>query len=226
MVYPTSLYRIVIGGTIFAETWNTSLAVAPGFLDKPSDASILATVASATATWFTSVTTTGAKFTPRAALTSVKVNRINPSGHYQDDNAMTHVYPSPLIGGGTVSSHPPQNAIVVTLRTAFDRGLANRGRMYLPMADGYNSLGTDGRAPVGDAVRMASSVSSLINNYNAAFLAWAGGGDAGHVSVFSNVGSGAFHHVTAVKAGRVVDTMRSRRSSMVEDYQSSSIAIS
>jgi hypothetical protein len=42
----------------------------------------------------------------------------------------------------------------------------------------------------------------------------------------SNVREGAWHYVTSVKAGRVIDSMRSRRSSLPEDYQQSAIAIS
>jgi hypothetical protein len=225
MAYPTSLYRIVLGGTIYTETWNTSLSYAPGFLDKPADTSILATLAAATQSWFQQNQTVGVGFTPQAKLVYLKVNRIDTQGHYQDPTAIMHTYPVPLAGGGTASFPPAQLATVVTLKTAFERGLANKGRMYLPCATGYDSVGTDGRATAARALLVANSVAGYVNQVNAAFQAWSGGGDAGHVAVFSNIGSGAFHFVTKTAVGRVPDTMRSRRSSLPEDYQASTTAV-
>jgi hypothetical protein len=98
--------------------------------------------------------------------------------------------------------------------------------MYLPLSVGFGSPDiSDGRATAANAIRLAGSVSSLINNVNAAMSSWNGGADAGSVGVFSNQGAGAWHSVTHVQVGRVTDTMRSRRSSLGEDYQSSTIAI-
>lgn len=227
MVYPHNFYRLVIGGTIYTETWNTSLSYSPVDRDRAIDGSILATVASAVSTWFSSATATATKPISTSKLTYIKLNRINPAGHYADPTAMTHIYPSPVAGGGTTTAQPaPQLATVVTLRTAFDRGRASRGRMYLPLCEGFVPALADGRVTAAEAIRVAGGVSSLINNVNAAFSSWGGGGDTGHVAVMSNVGVGDFHFVTRVQAGRVIDTMRSRRSSLSEDYQNSTIAIS
>jgi hypothetical protein len=225
MAYPTSFHRIVIGGTHYAETWNTSLNYAPGFANQPVDTALLTAIAGHVQTWFAGTPSSGVGFPSPVKLTYCKVNRINSAGHYQDPESHTHTYPSPVAGGGTLVYAPPQNAMVVTLRTAFERGLASKGRMYLPLPQNYAALASDGRATAAQAITIANSVTSLINNVNAAFSSWAGGGDAGHVAIMSNVREGAFHFVTQVEAGRVVDTMRSRRTSMPEDYQPAAAAI-
>lgn len=226
MAYPGSFYRVVLGGSIYSEKWNTSLNYFAGFLDKPADASILATVASATSAFYSANgSPTGVGFVAASKLEYVKVNRINTAGHYQDPNPMTHDYPSAIVGTGTIQNVAPQLTPVVSLLTAFDRGLANKGRMYLPPAAGFWQPGADGRATAADAARIATAVASYINQINAAFDAWAGAGDAGYVAIMSNRGAGAQHQVTKTATGRVIDTMRSRRSSLAEDYQPSTIAI-
>lgn len=225
MVYPVPFFKVQLAGTIYADIWNTSLNVVPGVGDAPADDSILATVAAATQTWFTGVAATGVGFHNNTRLVSVKVNRIGPDGTYMDPNPKTHIYPTPVPGAVTAVNYPPQNAVVVSLRTAFDRGLANRGRMYLPLMTGFAVLDTSGRAAVADALRVSNSVASYINQLNAAFQGWSGGGDQSHVAIMSNAGAGAFHFVTRVATGRVVDTVRSRRNKLVEDPQFTATAI-
>jgi hypothetical protein len=225
MAYPSDFYRIVFGGSIYAEKWNTSLNYFPT-IHKPADASILATLASATQAFFVANgSPTGLGVISSASLDFIKVNRINTSGHYADPNPQTHLYPTPAVGTGTVNKVAPQLAVVASLLTDFQRGLANKGRMFLPPVAGYDLLGADGRASAAAAIRVASSVASYINQVNAAFTAWGGGGDVGHVAVISDKGAGAFHFVTKVAVGRVIDTMRSRRSSLPEDYQLSTTTI-
>lgn len=226
MVYPANFFRLVIGGTLYSETWNTSLSVF-GLPNQASDGTILASLASVVSGWFASTGTTGPTFNSNVKLTHIKFNRIGPDGTYVDPVSQTHIYPTPVAGGGTATAVAPQLAVVASLRTAFERGRASKGRMYLPPAAGYvNPSGTDGRAATADAVRIATSVATLINSVNAAMVTWNGGSTGGNVAVMSNVGAGAWHSVTEVRAGRVVDTMRSRRSSLEEDYQNSTVAIS
>jgi hypothetical protein len=224
MVYPVNFHRVVIGGSIYTETWQTTFAFKP-FTDRASDQSLATTLAAAVQGWFTGNGANMANFSSVVKLTHLKVNRIAVNGHYQDSTSIIHNYPANVSGGSTAVSFPPQLATVATLRTAFARGRASRGRMYLPAATGYYVVGADGRASAADAIRIASSVSSLFNNVKAGYSSWLGGGDGGNVAVMSNVGLGDWHIVTNVEVGRVVDSMRSRRSSLAEDYQDSTIAI-
>lgn len=224
MVYPKSFYRIVIGGTLYTESWNTSLQVYAAD-DQPVTPELLAAVADSVEDFHVDGNVAGGQFHSQAFLTYVKVNRINALGHYQDPVSMTHDYPVPRGGGGAGTGVPPQIATVASLRTDFERGLAHRGRMYLVPAMGFTTPATDGRAPAASALRVAGAVSTLINRVNTDFATVNGGDFGGRVAIISNKGAGAFHFVTRVECGRVIDTMRSRRSSLDEDHQISPIPI-
>jgi hypothetical protein len=224
MTYASHFHRLVLGGTLYAETWNTSLSII-GDLPAVSDTH-LASIASVIGTWFVGPGTgTGIGFAGAVKLTEIKLNRIDTDGKYEDPISQTHIYPTPL--AGTASGNPvAQVSTVATLRTAVDRGRANRGRMFLPPTFGWYSPATDGRATVSDAQRVANAVAILINNLRTAYVASYGpGANTGHVGVTSNIGLGAERLVTSVQVGRVPDTMRSRRTSLVEDRQSNSTAI-
>jgi hypothetical protein len=217
MPYPASFHRLVIIGTLYAEDFNTSLSIVPnalGELGMPEvDAPTLAAVADVVEDWWTA----GGGLTPIQAqanvkLTGIKLNRINAAGHYEDPVTMEHVYSSPIAGtGGGVS--PAQNSMVSTLATAIPRGRGSKGRMYLPPCGHIGTLGTDGRVTAAGALACAASTRSFINALNAVYTL------VGSVGVASNAGAGAFNHVSEVRVGRVVDTVRSRRTSLLEDYQ-------
>lgn len=224
MAYPKPFYRIVIGGTIYSETWNTSLSVYAAD-DQPVSPALLAAVADSVADWYSDGNAAGGQFHTQAPLTYVKVNRIGTDGRYMDPESMTHVYPTPIPGGGAGTGVAPQIAIVASLKTDFERGLASKGRMYLPPATGFINPSSDGRATTLSAERVAGSVSTLINRVNTDFETVNGGDFGGTVAIISDKGAGAFHFVTSVVVGRVLDTMRSRRSSLDEDYQLSLIPI-
>jgi sulfite reductase beta subunit-like hemoprotein len=96
--------------------------------------------------------------------------------------------------------------------------------MYLPPHFGFAVPGADGRATASSAVDIATNLTRLFNNIHNVFTTWVGGGDGGaHLVVESNVGAGTWHTVTAIEVGRVIDTMRSRRSSLDENYQVSTV---
>lgn len=224
MVYPFSFHRLVMGGALYSERWNTSLSIYGPDQTAVSD-TLLTSIANVCQTWFTGSGAAGPQFTNRATLTDVKLNRIAPNGKYQDPESKTHFFTTPQAGSAVIES-APQLTPVVTLRTEFERGRANRGRMYLPPAAGFTIPSSDGRATAGNAERMANAVATLINSINAAYAAQGGGGDfQGNVVVVSDVGTGAWHSVTWTECGRVIDTMRSRRSSLSEDYQDNTVAI-
>lgn len=225
MAYPSHFHRLVLGGTLYTETWNTSLSIA-GDLPEVSD-TMLSNIAALISSWFTSTGLNSPYFYTTTKLTEIKLNRIDTDGHYEDDVSQTWVYPTPLSGPATAAPGPaPQLTPVVTLRTAVERGRANRGRMYLPPASGFANPSSDGRAVAADALRIANGVATLINSLRAAYVAQYGpGANTGVVSVMSNIGAGAQQRVTRVEVGRVIDTMRSRRSSLLEDRQQNTTAI-
>lgn len=221
MPYPGQFHRLVMIGSLYSDTFNCTLSIVPsalGELGMPAvgDAT-LASVAAAVSAWWNHGTTAMSSGTISAAkLTGIKLNRIGVDGRYVDPVTYEHTYPTP-IASGVSSNEAPQLAVAITLRTAIERGRASKGRFYLPPTVAVTALGTDGRSTVAQALAQANGAKALITSLNSIYTA------IGRVGVASDAGAGRFEHVTHVSVGRVPDTMRSRRSTQDEDYQTVTI---
>lgn len=221
MVYPSSFYRMVAIGDLYGDNFNFSLAIVPigdfGNTIPAVSTALVTAVGVAVSTWFgNSTSNTGPALTAGAHLTSVKLNRINAAGKYQDDVTKEYVVEPPR--AGSEATYPAaQLAAVVTLKTSVERGLASKGRFYLPPSFLFNFLGSDGRLTTTQAGNLSGAAVELINKINQAVLDVRGPIDLMRVGVASNVGSGQFRQVTKVGVGRVPDTMRSRREGLVEE---------
>lgn len=77
------------------------------------------------------------------------------------------------------------------------------------------ALGTDGRLSAVDATSLANATKNLVNRLNTLYVPL-----GASVCIMSKSGAGVTRVVSDVAVGRVPDTMRSRRSTQVEDYQS------
>lgn len=183
--------------------------------------------------WWTN--TTGAGFTAVTThrLTELKVARVGPDGLYVPGSvSYSHFYLPPI--AGTIeppAGQLPQATIAVTLTTAIPRGLASKGRVYLPPSALYLPVAATGLISVVAADQLATSVKTLLNGINAAASGVAvqvmsrGKGvatyDAEHKRVeYSYPNPGATAAVTGVRVGRVVDTQRRRRRQLGELPQS------
>lgn len=215
MVYPAPLLRLVLGGRLYngAEGWTFSLHMASGsqLLEAPTE--VPAAVVSACSTY---VATNG-MLSNRVALDWIKFNRIGLDGRYTEQETVLHEFGvNPVNGTATTANFAPQTALAVTLRTAVQRGLAARGRYFLPIP-GYQ-LGSSGTLSEGDRTFYATAATTFLDALNAAMAPLAGDGGAARVVVASEVGSGAIRPVTNVAVGGALDTIRSRRTSMPEQY--------
>lgn len=224
MSYLAPFFRLVIGGTIYTERWNTSLSFLGG-ATKEADSTILNSLQTAIGSWYAGTGGTGVGIHANFKLDTIKFNRIGTDGKYMDPVSQTYTYTTPVAGGGPSIQPPSQLAVVATLKTNVARGRAARGRMFLPACNGFVAVAsTDGRALAADALRVAGAVSTLINTLNSTVSSWAGGVGS-QVTIMSDLGTGAAHTVTSVEVGRVTDTMRSRRSQLSEAREKSSVAI-
>lgn len=214
MAYPSSFLRLVLSGSLYGvEGWSMGFSLmrnfAPG-AQAPTE--VPQGVIDAATTFWGSAGLVG----DDALLGTIKLNEIGPDGRYvSTDQTVLHDFPTPVAGGGT-SVYPPQISLAVTLRTAAARGLAHSGRVYLP--NPQPSLGSDGRLGVASVVGIADKVATFINAVNAALPEWV-------VCVASDVREGEFRKVERVECGRVLDTIRSRRTSMPEERQPATVAI-
>lgn len=209
MAYPGSFLRLVVSGTLYGtEQFAWSLAISRNFETDPAPDTIPQALIDAVVAYHSDpATQTGA----RAELTMIKLNEIGPNGRYANPSeTVLHEFETPVAGEGN-ASQPPQTAVAVTLRTAVRRGLAKSGRFYLPhLSYGPSS---DGRMLAGQAENIATATTTFLQAINPAL----GGNWA--PAVTSDVREGAIRKVTHCEVGRVLDTIRSRRSSLEEDYQ-------
>lgn len=221
MAYPQSFHRIVAIGTLAGtEQFNFGLNVIKtdaGIL--PAEEEMLPLLAPIFSAWFALGQPTGPGIMENAILTSLKVNGIGTDGKYLRPDSFEHVYTSGIPGPQT-GLVPSQLSHAVSLRTAVGRGLASKGRFYLPPTWSTVQTQADGRVTTTVAASLATAAKNLIANINTAYAGAQTGDEAVmRVGVTSNVRTGAQHAVTRVQVGRVVDTIRSRRTSLDEDPQ-------
>lgn len=147
-----------------------------------------------------------------AVLHTIKLNLIGTNGKYVNPTTVLHdILPSGLAGSGS-GRYPFQVALAVTLRTAAARGRAHAGRFYLPspaipLSAPSFLLGTGDQ----DAVLAASK--DWLNGCTAGLPGWS-------PVVVSDLGLGQEREVTTVAVGAVMDTIRSRRNALKEQYRS------
>lgn len=185
------------------ETWSCNLSFDVGPFVTQTEADACFTAAAA---WISRSTS---KISQNAHLKMVKLSSLDTSGH---------LIGNPIIktgdasGSDTTRIYPPQIAWVASLTTG-QRGASKRGRVFLPLPTGVG-VSAD-KFQVDDAPRVAAE-GSFITMVNAMHASLGGGG----LVVASRKGYNTT--VTKVKFGRVLDTVRSRRRSLVEDYDAGS----
>jgi len=145
-----------------------------------------------------------------AKLSFVKANNITVDGRYKD--AVTEEVVVADVGGNGPPApiHPNQVALVISLVTGFSRGVAHRGRFYMPLP--CQAVGTDGLIDASSQMYAKNAGNALITALNAITPNL-------QVGVFSRkLGSPGHRKVTGVEVGRVLDTQRRRRRSLTELY--------
>jgi len=146
-----------------------------------------------------------------AKLSFVKLNLIDTDGHYVADTTSEIVVADIAGGGPATTPYPNQVAMAVSLTTGFSRGPAHRGRFYLPLP-GF-VLGTDGLITAANAIGLSGTTDTFIASLNAVTA-------NAFAAVFSRkLGAPAHRPITGNLVGRVLDTQRRRRRSLVENYQ-------
>lgn len=209
MAYDIAHNLLAFGGNLpGGETWSCSMRMTgTDPVTESVSQALCELIADEVDSWFT----TTSEISARVTLAWVKFNWIGTDGKYV--HAFTsRVDYSPTHNAPYAETHyPNQIAIVVSLHTAFVRGRGSRGRLFLPIP-GAAINDSNGVLDASDRVPVANGVRDLIEALNLVT-------PPGFVTVFSKLGSGAHGLVTGVDCGRVLDTMRSRRTSLVEDRQ-------
>jgi len=222
MTYPAPFHRIVILGTLYTDIFNTTLSMVPNAGTLPAATQSLADdLDTFLASWWDNdladfPTAGGLAFSVHAKYTGVKVNRIGTDGRYEDAEAIEKVHSAPVSGINSTLS-PAQNATVGTLRGADPRARAGKGRQYWPPNGSFAFMGSDGRISAAGAAKVANGLHSLYAGINDVYLAHS---ISSIVGIASDVGTGAFQTLNEITVGRTIDTVRSRRNKIPEDFVS------
>ena len=230
--YAHSFARVTISGTCFggAEVWST------GFQMGSPTADIAGVNAPGAqnigAAWQTFFTAPLSYISDSYKTTQIKVAKINPDGKTDLDEIDYYLYPTPISGGGGSATNPPQVTLAATLTSDRQRGLAAKGRMYLPgIALGVNNA--TGKITTSFVTQLATNMKTFLDSVNVA------AGTSGKVILASKgrkqqnsldtagqpiyIG-GESAWVTGVRIGDVLDTQRRRRNSLLETYQTKVLA--
>lgn len=200
---------LTFGGSLYtAEAWSCSLRSTADFANSVQvNQTALDAVWPVVSAW---VSGASSPLGNAAKLSWLKYNRVGTDGKYMSDVTFRKDF-SPVVNGGQASVHAPQISLVATLETGAVRGLASRGRMFLPSP--VFPMDATGRISAANAASAATAVAALITNLNNL-------PDYGVTKIYSEggkVGAPTSRTVTGVTVGRVLDTMRSRRTSLLEE---------
>jgi hypothetical protein len=170
---------------------------------------------------------TGGLISSDAIVDELTCDKIGADGRYI--NPVSHFVMAadfsggPIVGGDSTHHVPFQTAIALSLDTDVTRGYAHAGRMFLPVPTAPVSTSgliqpTDQAAYLGrvqTAMGLASAAPGLLGvTFRAAIIS--GYPSVGHGSDTTSTGS--VRIVTKLRVGRVLDTIRERRSQLLESY--------
>lgn len=221
MSYPHEVVRVTLSGDMYsgAEIWSTGFFM--GFENADASPIIpqgLADVGAAFQTFFSAASSSVSN---RFTFKQVKMARIAQDGRTIEDSAQ-YWAPTGNVTGAATSGHlPPQIALAVTLANSMPRGLATKGRMFLPGI--CTPVDATGHLISSEAGAIATNLQTFFNSiYNDA--------DLPGNPVLASLGrgvllqGGAIRNVVKIRVGNVYDTQRRRRNALVETYTDRSVA--
>lgn len=221
MALPHEVVRVTLSGTMFGgnEIWSTGFYL--GFDASNASPIITEGLKNVNDAWEIFFKASTSAISSRYSYTQCKMARVGLDGRTVPDSAQYYTPLAAVTGGGGTSALPPQCALVATLAATAPRGLATKGRMFLP---GINAV-VDNTGHI-DAVT-AGSISTNIKTF---FDSIHNDADTPGNLVLASVGRGPLHtdgnirFATSIKLGNVYDTQRRRRNALTEAYTIKALA--
>jgi hypothetical protein len=229
--YAHKVNKVTISGTCFAgtEEWSTGFYLG----DTGADAADPGTVtASAIHThWTTFFTHANAHIATTYLTTQIKVSQLQTDGDVDLEKIDIYDYPTAIAGVSGGAPLPPQLTLAATLTSDRQRGLASKGRMYLP---GINLpiFAGDPHVSSTEQGQIATQLKTFFDSVNA-------DANIGGYAVLASKGikitdsqdpkvyyyeAGITARLTGLRVGNVYDTQRRRRGDVVEVYTSRVLA--
>lgn len=216
--YAHNINRVTFAGTMFggAEEWSTGF-----FLGEEGAAAADPTDAAATALldlWRTFFESANSFIASTYLTTECKINQIQAINGRVLDGSTHYAYPATQLDGAYAAQvYPPQCSLVVTLASDRPRGLASKGRMYIPGVSA--AVSANGKITTANRDVFATNVKNFFNGVRAH-------ADIPNTPILAAKGTGVFPELTAqndyiqtIKVGDVIDTQRRRRNGLVESYK-------
>lgn len=229
--YAFPFARVTISGTVFggAEEWSTGFQFGKeddGIIELvPGGAELIAQ------RWQTFFSNPACAISNAWHTTRVKIALINTDGTTDEDNIDYYFYPAPVAGGQGGTPFPPQITLAATMTSEYQRGLASKGRMYLP---GVISGIDGGTGKLGGAYTntLNTAFKTFLDGVNTdetsgGYIILASKGhktdalDANNQPVYVD---GRNARVTGCRIGNVYDTQRRRRNDLAEVYDTKVLA--
>jgi len=214
--FADQVVRVTLSGKMLSgnEEWQTGFYVgkAQGPATEPSQAWVDG-VREAWKTFFT----VGSGISNAFTFTEAKAVLLLKSGKYVNPSGAVVSYPtSAVVGPETGAPLPPQCALVATLMAGSGKGLAGKGRMFIPGVK-WN-IDNTGHLDSGAVTSIGTKLTQFINAVNAlpASPGVVINASRGHKNL---LGLGARNvPVNGVRIGNVYDTQRRRRNAIQETY--------
>jgi hypothetical protein len=229
--YSYRFFRVTFSGTCFngAEDWSTGLQIGEEGGDQ---ATTPVGMAEQIATkWETFFENSAHHIASTYKSVLVKVALINTNGTTDEDNIDYYNFPGTVQGGSSDPPMPPQITLAATMTSDFQRGLAAKGRMYLP-GIAHSVEATTGRLPSSMTETLNTGFKTFLDAINAdtdipgnVIIASKGHKtdtlDANGHPVYVD---GRNAEVTGCRIGSVYDTQRRRRNHLGEAYNTKVLA--
>lgn len=221
MAFAHKINRVTIYGSSFGgeEEWSTGFYM--GEHDADADLPSQTLVDALGPLWQTFFTATTSYIGSAWKTAEIKIAQLGTDGKVIADTPVYYTYPTPITGGGTGPNFPPQVALVATLVGPQARGLASKGRMFLP---GVMSA-LDGNGRIADAQR-----ASICTNLKTFLTAVNTHAATDNVVMLASqgrkpplLGDPVNHEVISVRVGNVYDTQRRRRNALAEAYSTATL---
>lgn len=223
--YAHRFVRVTFSGTVFngAEEWSTGLSI--GWEDANIDFINPGIAQELSVPWQAFFTNAAHAISSAWRCNEVKCAVINTNGKTDLDNIDYFTYPGGIFGGQGGTPWPPQITLAATMTSDQQRGLAAKGRMYIP---GVISGIDGGTGKLGGAFTntLNTGFKAFLDNINAdadipgsVILASKGHKTTALDPEGQPIYEGGINtFVTGCRIGDVYDTQRRRRNNLVETY--------
>lgn len=228
--YPHKVNKVTISGTCYgaSEIWSTGFYLGTVTADAPDPGTVAA--AAVNTAWNTFFTTSTSKISNAYITTQVKVAQLLTDGSVDLDKVDILTVPTPYAGGGGTIAQIPQVTLAATMTSDNQRGLASKGRMYLPGINSGISL-TTAKISSTDVNGIATNLKTFMDAINAStdapgnvMLASKGHLVKATTTTPAFYALGKFANVTGLRVGDVYDTQRRRRDAFTETYTAKVLA--